>query len=131
MSKTTERFLKAIAGVAVVAILLLVVSNWWGDYRRAASDSGSSSATQTVDATRGVSASSTSPASATATTGVVLIDGLNFRKKPETGATTIRGLKRGEKVTILVTNGDWYQVKDAKGVVGWIAAKSQYVRVEK
>jgi len=60
-----------------------------------------------------------------------LIEGLNFRKAPDTNSVTIRGLKKGEKLVVVASKPDWYQVKDAKNTVGWIAAKSQYVRIEK
>ena len=127
MSKLTVRFLKAIAGLVVVLILLVMVMNWWGDYRKAASSLPSNPTTSTV---RASSTNATGPA-ATQGTAVVLIEGLNFRKEPDTGGTTIRGLKQGEKLSVVASKPGWYQVKDANKTVGWIAAKSQYVRIEK
>jgi len=127
VSKSTIRFLKATAGLLVVLILLVTVMNWWGDYRKAASGAASQATTGTADAP---SKAATGTA-ATQGTAVVLIEGLNFRKAPDTGSATIRGLKKGEKLVVVGSKPDWYQVKDAKKTVGWIAAKSQYVRIEK
>jgi uncharacterized protein YgiM (DUF1202 family) len=118
VSNSTVRFLKAIAGLAVVLTLLVMVMNWWGDYREAASNLASNT-------------ESTAGTTATQGTAVVLIEGLNFRKEPDTGSVTIRGLKKGEKLIVVASKPDWYQVKDSKKTVGWIAAKSQYVRIEK
>ncbi len=127
MSNSTTRFLKAIVGLAVVLILLMTVMNWWGDYRQAASEISSNPTTSTAD----VSSKDATGAAATQGTAVVLIEGLNFRKEPDTGGVTIRGLKKGEKLVVVASRPDWYQVKDSKNTVGWIAAKSQYVRIEK
>lgn len=126
MSNTTVRFLKAIAGLAIVVILMVTVMNWWGDYRKAATDLASKPTTATAEP-------SSEPATGQVTQGtaVVLIDGLNFRKAPDTSSVTIRGLKKGEKLMVVASKPDWYQVRDAKRTTGWIAAKSQYVRIEK
>lgn len=123
MSNTTSRLIKGFIGVVVVVVLLVLVTNWWGDYRKAASEMPYGPATSTVDSTK--------TASASQSTVVVLIDGLNFRKKPQTEAESIRGLKKGDKLLLVAKQDDWYQVKDSKGTVGWVAAKPQYVKVEK
>jgi len=127
VSNSTVRFLKAIAGLAVVLVLLVTVMNWWGDYRKAASSVASNATTSTADA----SSNDATDTAANQGTAVVLIEGLNFRKEPDTGSVTIRGLKKGEKLVVVASKPDWYQVKDSKNAVGWIAAKSQYVRIEK
>jgi len=126
VSNTTVRFLKAIAGLVIVVILLVTVMNWWGDYRSAASSVASKPTTFTADAS-----SDATGAPVTQGTAVVLIEGLNFRKTPDTTGVTIRGLKKGEKLVVVASKPDWYQVKDSKNTIGWIAAKSQYVRIEK
>ncbi len=126
MSNSTVRFLKAIAGLAIVLILMVTVMNWWGDYRKAATGPASKPTTATVEPS-----SESATGQVTQGTAVVLIDGLNFRKAPDTSSVTIRGLKKGEKLVVVASKPDWYQVKDAKMTIGWIAAKSQYVRIEK
>ena len=125
MSTGTARLVKGILGVIVVVILFITVSNWWGDYKREAARQPGKVSTSTVESTKTSGASNASTASVV----VVLIDGLNFRKKPAADAATIRGLKKGEKLTLVSTTADWYQVKDSKGTVGYVAAKPQYVRV--
>ena len=125
MSTGTARLVKGILGVIVVVILFITVSNWWGDYKREAARQPGKVSTSTVESTKTSGASNASTASVV----VVLIDGLNFRKKPAADAATIRGLKKSEKLTLVSTTADWYQVKDSKGTVGYVAAKPQYVRV--
>lgn len=125
MSTGTARLIKGTLGVIVVVVLLITVSNWWGDYRREAAREPETVATGTVESSKTSGAGSGASA-----TVVVLIDGLNFRKKPAADAATIRGLKKGEKLILVSTEADWYQVKDSKGAVGYVAAKPQYVRVE-
>jgi len=127
VSNTTVRFLKAIAGLVVVLIILVTVMNWWGDYRKAASTLASKPTTSTAEG----SSDSATGTPVTQGTAVVLIEGLNFRKAPDTTSVTIRGLKKGEKLLVIASKPDWYQVKDSKKTVGWIAAKSQYVKIEK
>lgn len=125
MSITTARLIKSVIGLVIVAVLLVIVSNWWGQYRSAASRAVDANATATVDAT------ATPSSEPTVTVGVVLIEGLNFRKAPDSASATIRGFKKGEKLTIVLKKGDWYKVKDSKGVTGWVTAKPSYVKVEK
>jgi len=127
VSNTTVRFLKAIVGLVIVVVLLITVMNWWGDYRKAASELASQPATSTPDA----SSKDATGTPVTQGTAVVLIEGLNFRKAPDITSVTIRGLKKGEKLVVVASKPDWYQVKDSKNTVGWIAAKPQYVKVEK
>jgi len=126
VSTGTNRFIKGTLGVVVVLVLLVMVSNWWGDYKREAARQPEKTATSTVESTKTSGASKATTASVV----VVLIDGLNFRKKPAADAATIRGLKKGEKLALVSKAADWYQVKDSKGTVGYVAAKPQYVRVE-
>lgn len=129
MNSSMTRLIKGIAGVIIVAVLLVVITNYWRDYRQAASQQPGSTTSGTVDATK--SAPSAGSPKKKAAVVVVLIDGLNFRRQPETGAATIRGLKKGDRLTLVAAKTDWYQVKDSKGAVGWVAAKPQYVRLEK
>jgi len=127
VSNATARLVKGAIGLIIVIVLAMMVFNWWGDYKTAASKLPSKATTGTVDASGTASGSSAS----TTTVGVVLIEGLNFRKQPDSAADTLRGFKKGEKVTIIRKKGEWYMVKDSKGVTGWVAAKPQYVKVEK
>jgi uncharacterized protein YgiM (DUF1202 family) len=60
---------------------------------------------------------------------VILIDGLNFRTTNEPKAKAIRGLKKGEQLTLLEKSSGWYRVRDAAGVEGWVSANPQYLEV--
>lgn len=127
MSDAMVRFAKGAIGVVIVVALLIVVSNWWGDYKSESSRLDSVTSTGTVTTTRTVSGET----SATTKFGVVLIEGLNFRKAPDSTSATLRGLKKGEKLIIVGSKDEWYHVKDSTGATGWVTAKPQYVQVEK
>jgi uncharacterized protein YgiM (DUF1202 family) len=114
------KIIRAVAGIIVVAALGLVVLNWWSDFKTAAVP-----AATTQSQTAGVGSLDSTTTSGTV--GLVKTSGLNFRTKPSSAATLIRGLKKGDKLQILSKDGTWYQVKDAKGRVGWVTASSDYI----
>lgn len=126
-------------GLVVLVVLAMVVSNWWGDFR--SSPGSNAETTSTIDATATPSgqegsgqpgAGSSGEGSGTAPkTVTVLIEGLNFRAKPDSTVAAIRGLKKGEKLTLIETQGDWYHVKTSDGKTGWVSANSQYTSVSK
>ena len=62
---------------------------------------------------------------------MAVIDGVNLRQQPDAASKSMRGLKKGERLTILAAQDSWYQVKDAAGKTGWVTSSSQYIRVEK
>jgi len=97
--------------------------NWWSDYQSAAKSMPS-----TPTATPGAPA--TVPSSTVSGVGVVKISGVNFRTKPSSSAKLIRGLKEGEKVTIILKDGQWFKIEDAKGKTGWVTATGGYVVLE-
>ena len=120
---TIPKTIRAAMGIAMVIALGLVVMNWWGDYRTA----GASKSPATTVTT---SAPSAVPTVAVAGIGVTNISGVNFRTKPSSSATLIRGLKKGEKVTVILKEGSWYKVKDSKGKTGWVTANGDYVVIQ-
>jgi len=121
--------LKAVAGLLVLFVLLYTVSNWWQDYRSEAAKARPSAGSAVGE---GSAQTSESPAAASAgATVVVLVDGLNLREAPDSGAKTLQGLEKDEKVVLVKQEGKWYQVKTAKGKTGWISASPSYSRVEK
>lgn len=61
-----------------------------------------------------------------ATTGTVTVSALNVRSGPSTNNDRINTISKGTKVTILATEGDWYQV-EVGGQKGYVSA--QYVSV--
>ena len=113
--------------MVVVVAIFFVVLNWWGDFQSAKSVTPAAVTTSTVSsAATGTSSSSKAAKSSTV---LVMIDGLNFRVSPAADAKTIRGLSKGDKLTFVAKKGTWYQVRDAKGTVGWVTADSQYTRL--
>jgi cell wall-associated NlpC family hydrolase len=55
---------------------------------------------------------------------------VSFRKSPSTSGERIRYLNKGEQVTILAkTNSYWYEVKDSKGVRGFVSTQASYLNV--
>jgi N-acetylmuramoyl-L-alanine amidase len=119
------KVLRAVLGVLVVGVLLWVVLNWYGQYQTAASNGARPATTQAVAPRSGIATGS-----AGTTYAIVKVNGVNFRVKPASSAKLIRGMKMGEKVTVLAKDGQWYQVKDAKGTVGWVTADADYVGVQ-
>jgi uncharacterized protein YgiM (DUF1202 family) len=121
---TASKLIRAALGVAVVIVLGIVVMNWWGDFRSA----GSFKPTTTVTTPTG--GASTSTTEAVTGIAIVRIDGVNFRTKPSSSAKLIRGLKKGEEVTVVLKDGQWYKVEDSKGKTGWVTANADYVTLQ-
>lgn len=126
---------KAALGVVVVIVLFVVVMNWWGDYRTATAvlkgaKASSGATTSTVTSGGSGDSGATQPDKTTNGTStkvlLVAVDGLNFRAQPNSDSKSIRGLSKGERVTLLATVGDWYKVEDSSGVIGYITANPTY-----
>jgi uncharacterized protein YgiM (DUF1202 family) len=120
------KVVRAIIGIVIVIALGVVVKNWYDDFK-----SASSIAAYSQSKTDSSTASATATATVTLGVGVAKIEGVNFRVKPATSAKLIRGLKKGEQVTVILKDGQWYQVKDSKGKIGWVTASSDYVSLKK
>lgn len=135
MNSVFVKAARAVAGVIVLFLVVAVVSTWWGDYRdKTANGSGSKSATSTAEPGKeepkngeGTKPGASKPKPKTI---IVLTDGLNFRERPSQGANAIRGLDKGEKLTLIKKEGDWYNVQDAKGIKGWISASPTYTKIQ-
>ncbi|MBP1961015.1 C40 family peptidase [Paenibacillus aceris] len=59
-----------------------------------------------------------------------IVSGVSFRDQPNTASNVIRMLKTNEIVTVtdyVTTN--WYKVKDAQGVSGYVSTNSKYIKV--
>jgi len=83
------------------------------------------------DASVGANASSNASASASASSVKgEIVASVSFRTSPSTSASRIRYLGRGESVTVLgQPNSYWYQVRDSRGVTGYVSSQAQYIRV--
>lgn len=55
-------------------------------------------------------------------TGTVKANKLNVRVKPGQNFTSVGSLKRGENVTIIQSQGSWYEIAAPKDVSVWVAA---------
>lgn len=119
---SVQKIVRAVVGVLVIAALGFVVLNWWNEYKSA----------PVVPATSVTSpgTASTTPTESVTGVAVVKIDGVNFRTKPSSSAKLIRGLKRGETVTVILKDGQWYKVEDSRGKTGWVTANGDYVALE-
>lgn len=137
---SSTRALKAAVGVVLLSFVLMMVLNFWSDYRNASHDVGgpSKEGTRSPDASAatspddaqgsGAGTTSTTPSLGTLT---VLVDGLNFRTGATRDADLIRGLDAGEKLTLLAEEGEWYRVSDTAGKLGYVSSSSQYTKVSK
>lgn len=129
------RWARAIAASLVLIVLFSVANNWWGDYRRAAGARAKASTVATdspsPDKEGSGASDDQSKAAEPQESAVVLtvqIDGLNLRKKASKDADVVRGLDKGEKLTVLDEQDDWYRVKTSKGETGWITADASYTK---
>ena len=55
-------------------------------------------------------------------TGTVKANKLNIRVKPGQNFTSVGSLKRGENVSIIQCQGNWYEIVAPKDVAVWVAA---------
>ncbi|MBW7476810.1 C40 family peptidase [Paenibacillus oenotherae] len=67
----------------------------------------------------------------TGTTGnAVIVASVSFRTSPSTEASRIRYLSKGESVTITgQPNSYWYEVKDSRGVKGYVSSRAEYIQI--
>jgi uncharacterized protein YgiM (DUF1202 family) len=117
-----SKLVRALIGVAVIGLILVMLNSWWGEYR-AASQASARSTSPT---------SSPNPATTiTPAKALVLTDGLNLRAKPDVTSNSIRGLKRGETLVVVGQSGTWAQVRDSGGTMGWVTNNPQYLKIQK
>jgi uncharacterized protein YgiM (DUF1202 family) len=138
------RILRAVSALTVLLVILLVVSGWWQDYREAVpggrgvvSEPTTASAepasdTDDEDSDDGDSKDDKDKADANADGPEVevLIEGLNFRESPSPDGKRIRGLKKGDKLTLIKTESGWHQVRASNGDEGWVSGNPQYTKIE-
>lgn len=126
--------IKGVAGVIVVLVMLGVVTRWYGEYRQTRADSsGAPPVVATATPEPQAEGEKESEPTKTATpkpikTIIVRTDGLRFREQPARDSNAIRGLKKGETLVVYKQQDAWYQVRDAKGTVGWISSSPAYTR---
>ncbi len=137
-SRLATGFARGASGLVVLAIVLLVVLGWWGDFRdatRGDADEGSQESAVSAEPTVTPEGGEEQPSPGTPKTDgtekkvVVLVEGLNFRAGPSRGSALIRGLAEGAELVHLGTEGGWHHVRDADGTVGYVSASEQYSKV--
>lgn len=126
MNLSPARIAKGVAGILLLVVLFSVVTRWYGEYRQIVGAAGETTVTAPP---AGEGATSPTPVPSNAKTVVVLTEGLNFRDEASREGNKIRGLKKGERLVLIKTNGGWYQVQDKTGTRGWISASKSYSKV--
>jgi peptidoglycan DL-endopeptidase CwlO len=59
-----------------------------------------------------------------------IVTGVSFRDQPSTSSNVIRLLKTNEIVTVTdYTTANWYHIKDAQGVSGYVSTNSKYITI--
>lgn len=134
MSTGVMKWVRGLVALVVLVSIALVVRGWWTEYK--AAPRPSQETTQTAEPVDTVDEPQEEPDAAPAeepAKPVVLIvrtDGLNFRVKPDSTSEAIRGLEKGETLTVITKEGDWYQVKTEKDETGWITDNPSYTKAE-
>ena len=151
MSFNYGRIARGVVAVVVAVALLWVAMGIVADYRqakdlqkakaaaKAAAQSEPETDTETAtsdllhpDVTSEPATSGTKPGAVPAPKGstvVVLVDGVNLRVEPDTKAKVIRGLKKGDELILVATEGDYYKVEYAKGKTGFVSSKPHFTKV--
>lgn len=124
MNRRSVTILRAAGGLVLVAVIAYFVFGYVQEYRAEQAREPRLEITNTDPAKASVQ-----PAQSSSKTVVVLIDGLNFRKAADPKAVAIRGLKKGEQLTLLEKSSGWYHVSDVNKVEGWVSANPQYLEV--
>ena len=64
------------------------------------------------------------------TTKAQIVSGVSFRDQPSTSSNVIRILKTNEIVTVTnYATTNWYKIKDAQGVSGYVSTNSKYIKI--
>lgn len=134
--------MRALLGLVAIALLFFVVLGFWNQFRSASrrvavvespARGASINASSTPKSAKTSSAKTTKAAEQPASGQkfvVIQIQGLNFRETPAPDANPIRGLDAGEKLILVAKEGNWYKVRDAQGIEGYVSANDQYTRLE-
>ena len=130
----STRLIQAIVAIVGLVIIVMLVLSYWGNYRSSKDPESSVETTATVEATATPEGEGEQPAESdeaeSATTVVVLIEGLNFRTAPSRDADLIRGLNKGDRLLYIATEDGWYKVKTQDGKEGYVSSSGQYTDLE-
>ncbi|MEK3900810.1 N-acetylmuramoyl-L-alanine amidase [Paenibacillus sp. FSL R7-0179] len=99
------------------------VSGWVaGYYLKRTSGSSSTSASSSSTASKASAKVAVKTTSASSGTAVVTASSLRIRSGPGTGYEVVGSLQSGNKVTLLLRQGEWARVRTAGGTVGWVSS---------
>ncbi|MBC7266295.1 MAG: SH3 domain-containing protein [Coriobacteriia bacterium] len=133
---------RAVAAVTALVVVAWMVLGAFVSYRdavvRSQRGSGESTQTPSQDGTDAASPATGNPSQdvggeegpAAGVAVVVLIDGLNLRERPSTGAAVVKRLTAGQRLLLIEKGQGWYHVRDVDGSEGWVAAGGSYTRLE-
>ena len=122
------KIVRALVGVAVIAVLLITVNGYLGEYKNAAKAkrTASTDASSSVDSTQVV-------AVVGGKTVAVLVDGVVLHTTPAANGAAVRTLKKGEQLILMGTTvSGWLQLRDSKnGKMGYVANNTANIQVQK
>ncbi|GGD48070.1 C40 family peptidase [Paenibacillus nasutitermitis] len=62
--------------------------------------------------------------------GGTIVSSVSFRQGPSTSAPRMRYMSRGEVVSVISQpNAYWYNVRDSRGVTGYVSSNSRYINL--
>jgi cytoskeletal protein RodZ len=120
------RALRAIAGIAIVVLLLFTVNSWLGQYK-VASKKAATQASKPSTVT-------TEPSATMPVQGVTvsILEAEPLRATPGANAKILRTLRKGEQLLLVgLTQDNWLQARDSDGKVGYIVNDKRVARVKK
>ncbi|MDR3687544.1 MAG: SH3 domain-containing protein [Coriobacteriia bacterium] len=122
------KIVRALIGIAVIAVLLVTVNGWYGEYKNASrvKKTASTEASGSVNSTQVV-------AVVGGKTVAVLTDGVVLHTTPAASAAAVRTLKKGEQLILMGTTvSGWLQLRDSKdGKMGYVVNNTANVQVQK
>lgn len=130
MMSMIDKRVRAVVGLMGMAVVVAVVFGYLADYKQAAVRRPARASSATTE-TAGSGTATSAPTAQTATRVVVMIEGLNFRPRPDAMSRPIAGLKKGDRLALMDTlESGWFKVKDAKGVEGYVSSNPTYTTLE-
>lgn|GEM_PF-6692903 len=153
MNITPLNTAKAAAGIVIMAVVLIVVIGWYGDYKigqaqlkqknaanQTAETGQEDSNTSTDESAQQSNPGDEQPADESADAGdnpsdtgktvIVLAEGLSLREAAQRNAKVIKRLKKGDELSLISEKSGWYEVDAGGGVKGWVTAGSQYSAIQ-
>jgi len=84
------------------------------------SPNGATASTNTNTSTTNTDTNNNTSNTTTSKTVEITSNSVNLRAEPNTSATILASAAKGDKLTYLATQGDWYKVKLSNGTIAWV-----------